>query len=188
MAGLNADGSPYICAMDLIGAPVVTTDFVVAGTSSENLYGMCEGLFRPDLPPEAPEDPDEDDLWDGDADPEDEPEDPEAALVNAWGGISRAERYRARAAARDGSDGGEEAGPDPDNEDNPVPHLIDPITLEPARRPAISPAGHVMGLATWKAVLAGPEPRCPFTKAPLSWEQVTVLTHANIDRFRDRIK
>lgn len=52
VAGLNADGSPYICAMDLIGAPVVTTDFVVAGTSSENLYGMCEGLFRPDLPPE----------------------------------------------------------------------------------------------------------------------------------------
>ena len=118
-----------------------------------------------------------------------EAEDPEAAVVNAWGGISRAARYRARAAARDGSDG-EEGGGGDDNADNPVPHLIDPITLEPARRPAISPWGHVMGLATWKAVLAagGSEPRCPFTKQPLSWEQVTVLTHANIDRFRDRIK
>jgi len=119
---------------------------------------------------------------------EEEPEDPEAALVNAWGGISRAERYRARAAARDGSDGEDGGGGGGDNADNPVPHLIDPITLEPARRPAISPWGHVMGLATWKAVLAGGEPRCPFTKQPLSWEQCTVLTHANIDRFRDRIK
>ena len=38
--------------MDLIGAGVLTTDFVVAGSSSENLYGMAESLFRPDLSPE----------------------------------------------------------------------------------------------------------------------------------------
>ncbi len=38
--------------MDLIGAPVYTTDFVVAGTSSENLYGMCESLYKPDMSPE----------------------------------------------------------------------------------------------------------------------------------------
>jgi 20S proteasome subunit beta 3 len=35
--------------MDLIGAPVFTNDFVVSGTCSENLYGMCESLYRPDL-------------------------------------------------------------------------------------------------------------------------------------------
>ena len=29
---------------------------------------------------------------------------------------------------------------------------------------------------------------CPFTKAPLSWEQCTVLTVHNIERFRARIK
>ncbi len=29
---------------------------------------------------------------------------------------------------------------------------------------------------------------CPFTKAPLSWEQCTVLTLHNIERFRSRIK
>jgi len=52
VAGLDADGTPFVTAMDLIGAPVLTDDFVVAGTSSENLYGMCEGLFRPNLPPD----------------------------------------------------------------------------------------------------------------------------------------
>jgi 20S proteasome subunit beta 3 len=49
---LGPDNKPYICAMDLIGAPVFTDDFVVAGTASENLYGMSEGLYRKDLGPE----------------------------------------------------------------------------------------------------------------------------------------
>jgi 20S proteasome subunit beta 3 len=52
VAGLDADGTPFITAMDLVGAEVFTTDFVVAGTCSENLYGMCESLYRPDLEPE----------------------------------------------------------------------------------------------------------------------------------------
>jgi 20S proteasome subunit beta 3 len=52
VAGLDASGAPYISAMDLIGAPVLTKDFVVAGSSSENLYGMAESLWRPDLAPE----------------------------------------------------------------------------------------------------------------------------------------
>ena len=52
VAGLGADGAPYICAMDLIGAPVLTSDFVVAGSSAENLYGMAEALYRPDMEPE----------------------------------------------------------------------------------------------------------------------------------------
>jgi hypothetical protein len=29
--------------------------------------------------------------------------------------------------------------------------------------------------------------KCPFTKNPLSFEQCTVLTHTNIERFRERI-
>ena len=64
--------------------------------------------------------------------------------------------------------------------------MIDPITLEPVINPAISPYGHVMGMATWKAVLAEHK-RCPFTKQHLSWEQCTVLTHNNIDKHKDRI-
>lgn len=37
--------------------------------------------------------------------------------------------------------------------------------------PCNGDAGHVMGLATWKAVLQEHQ-RCPFTKNPLSVEQV----------------
>ena len=44
--------SPFITAMDLIGAGVDTTDFVVGGTSSEELYGVCEAMYRPNLEPE----------------------------------------------------------------------------------------------------------------------------------------
>mmetsp|Transcript_10887 Transcript_10887/g.16241 ORF Transcript_10887/g.16241 Transcript_10887/m.16241 type:complete len:205 (+) Transcript_10887:42-656(+) len=49
MAGLNSDGKPFITAMDVIGSPVVTEDFVVGGCSTENLYGLCETLFRPNM-------------------------------------------------------------------------------------------------------------------------------------------
>lgn len=48
VAGLH-DGKPYICAMDLIGAPLFTNDFALAGTSSEALYGLAETLWKPDL-------------------------------------------------------------------------------------------------------------------------------------------
>eukprot|EP00750_Incisomonas_marina_P015328 INCI18161.1.p1 GENE.INCI18161.1~~INCI18161.1.p1 ORF type:complete len:239 (-),score=50.15 INCI18161.1:1061-1678(-) len=53
IAGLEGpDDTPYLCAMDLIGAPVLTNDFVVAGTSAENLYGTCEMFYKPDLEPD----------------------------------------------------------------------------------------------------------------------------------------
>eukprot|EP01104_Vermistella_antarctica_P020842 TRINITY_DN9104_c0_g1_i1.p2 TRINITY_DN9104_c0_g1~~TRINITY_DN9104_c0_g1_i1.p2 ORF type:complete len:219 (+),score=44.62 TRINITY_DN9104_c0_g1_i1:44-658(+) len=52
VAGLEPDGTPFITAMDLIGAPVLASDFVVSGTSSESLYGMCETLYKPDQEPE----------------------------------------------------------------------------------------------------------------------------------------
>lgn len=52
IAGLDAAGAPFISATDVIGAPVHTSDFVVAGSSAENLYGMAESLYRPDLAPE----------------------------------------------------------------------------------------------------------------------------------------
>jgi len=43
---------PFISAMDLIGAEVTAKDFVVGGTSSEELFGVCESFFRPDLEPD----------------------------------------------------------------------------------------------------------------------------------------
>jgi 20S proteasome subunit beta 3 len=52
IAGLDEEtNEPFISNMDLIGAMVFTDDFVVAGTPSENLYGMCESLYKPGLEP-----------------------------------------------------------------------------------------------------------------------------------------
>ncbi|KAJ2810368.1 hypothetical protein FBU31_008012, partial [Coemansia sp. 'formosensis'] len=39
---------------------------------------------------------------------------------------------------------------------NPLPDLIDPITLEPVSKPAISPFGHVMGYNSWVRCLMFP--------------------------------
>jgi hypothetical protein len=61
---------------------------------------------------------------------------------NRWSALGRAERYRNRC--------GDEGGP-ADDPENPLPGFIDPITLQPVVTPTISPLGHVMGLATWKA-------------------------------------
>lgn len=50
VCGLDGpDNKPFIAAYDLIGAGVFADDFVVAGTCSESLYGICEALWKPDL-------------------------------------------------------------------------------------------------------------------------------------------
>nr|QBH73452.1 proteasome subunit beta type protein [Nicoletia phytophila] len=43
---------PFVCNMDLIGCLNTPEDFVVAGTCTEQLYGMCEALWVKDLEPE----------------------------------------------------------------------------------------------------------------------------------------
>lgn len=53
IAGLDPKTSePYVAALDLIGCPMETKDFVVSGTCSEQMYGMCESLWEPDLEPD----------------------------------------------------------------------------------------------------------------------------------------
>ena len=49
VAGLTDDGKPYISGMDLIGCAEVVEDYAVAGTCTNNLHGMCESLYRPNL-------------------------------------------------------------------------------------------------------------------------------------------
>lgn len=50
IAGLDEkEKNPFICSMDLIGCINFAKDFVVAGTASANLYGICESLYEPDL-------------------------------------------------------------------------------------------------------------------------------------------
>ncbi|KAK9745206.1 Proteasome subunit [Popillia japonica] len=53
IAGLDSkSGDPFVCNMDLIGCPNAPEDFVVGGTASAQLYGMCESLWEPDLSPD----------------------------------------------------------------------------------------------------------------------------------------
>ncbi|KAI8515388.1 PREDICTED: proteasome subunit beta type-3 [Branchiostoma belcheri] len=53
IAGLDPKTfEPFIASCDLIGCPMVTEDFVVSGTCSEQMYGMCESLWEPNLEPD----------------------------------------------------------------------------------------------------------------------------------------
>ncbi|KDQ53836.1 hypothetical protein JAAARDRAFT_182602 [Jaapia argillacea MUCL 33604] len=56
IAGLSKTSSgafrPYIAGADLIGCLNFAKDFVVAGTASEKMFGVAEGLWEPDLEPE----------------------------------------------------------------------------------------------------------------------------------------
>ena len=69
-----------------------------------------------------------------------------------WSAVSRSERYKKRCAA-DGDASGMV------DESNPLPDFIDPITLDPVIAPAISPYGHVMGIATWKVCPCSGHPK-----------------------------
>jgi len=40
---------PFVANLDLIGCPMVATDFAVSGTCTEQMYGMCESLWVPDM-------------------------------------------------------------------------------------------------------------------------------------------
>jgi len=102
---------------------------------------------------------------------------------NAWNGVNRSERYAARCRER----GEEPRGKSTEDDDNPLPGMCDPITLEAIRNPAISPYGHVMGFATWQAVLKEQNNKCPFTQAPLAIERIKKLTKSNIELYRDSI-
>jgi 20S proteasome subunit beta 3 len=53
IAGLDSvTNEPFVASLDLIGCPMVTGDFVVSGTCNEQMYGMCESLWVPDMNPD----------------------------------------------------------------------------------------------------------------------------------------
>ncbi|MCH0628506.1 hypothetical protein JNB11_00750 [Kocuria palustris] len=53
VAGLDSKtNKPFICGFDSIGCIDFAKDFIVSGTASDQLYGMCESLYQPDLEPE----------------------------------------------------------------------------------------------------------------------------------------
>ena len=50
IAGLDPKtNEPFIASLDLIGCPMVTEDFVVSGTCTEQMYGMAESLWEPNM-------------------------------------------------------------------------------------------------------------------------------------------
>ena len=53
IAGLDPKtNEPFISNFDTIGCESKPEGFCVAGTCEEQLYGMCESLWKPDLEPE----------------------------------------------------------------------------------------------------------------------------------------
>jgi len=53
IAGLDPKTSePFIASCDLIGCPMEPEDFVVTGTCANQMYGMCEALWQPDMGPD----------------------------------------------------------------------------------------------------------------------------------------
>lgn len=53
VAGLDSKtNEPFICGFDSIGCIDFAKDFIVSGTASDQLYGMCESLYEPNLEPE----------------------------------------------------------------------------------------------------------------------------------------
>ena len=43
---------PFLACMDLIGCVSTTDEFALAGTCGEQMYGMSEALWQPDLSPD----------------------------------------------------------------------------------------------------------------------------------------
>jgi len=53
IAGLDhVTGEPFVASLDLIGCPMVPEDFVVSGTCTEQMYGMCESLYTENMEPD----------------------------------------------------------------------------------------------------------------------------------------
>ena len=53
VAGINqSTKKPFICGFDSIGCIDFAKDFIVSGTASEQLFGMCEALWEPELEPQ----------------------------------------------------------------------------------------------------------------------------------------
>jgi len=69
---------------------------------------------------------------------------------------------------------------------NPLPNVVDAITQEPIRVPAISPDGYVLDYNTWLMILKTNKEN-PFTRQPVSKRQLVVLTCENIAQYEPLI-
>jgi len=49
VAGLNEKNEPMITCYDLIGCDSPAPDFCVSGTATDQLFGVCESFWKPDM-------------------------------------------------------------------------------------------------------------------------------------------
>jgi 20S proteasome subunit beta 3 len=49
VVGLDSDGKSYVANYDSIGCLTQSTDFQVAGTGTDMLYGTCETFFKREM-------------------------------------------------------------------------------------------------------------------------------------------
>jgi len=52
VAGLDENNNPVICSYDFIGATSEAKDFCVSGTACDQLMGVAETFWRPDMEPD----------------------------------------------------------------------------------------------------------------------------------------
>jgi 20S proteasome subunit beta 3 len=52
VAGLDEENKPFIGATDFFGAACLSEDFAVGGSCTEQLYGISESLYKPNMEPE----------------------------------------------------------------------------------------------------------------------------------------
>ncbi|KAI8825206.1 uncharacterized protein EV422DRAFT_517852 [Fimicolochytrium jonesii] len=125
------------------------------------------------------DDSDDDDADDGNVDDLFDQDDSGNFTCKVSWATTRRTRARLEAAEADPNEGTE----------NPLPGFTDPISLEEVVKPAISPFGHVMSYDSWIRCLGSEDRKniCPLTKKPLTKRELVVLTHENIEEYRDKI-
>ncbi|KAF7458326.1 nucleophile aminohydrolase [Cryptosporidium felis] len=52
VAGLDSNNTPFIAGYDSIGCLSVCNEFAISGTADEQLFGICESYYRPNLEPD----------------------------------------------------------------------------------------------------------------------------------------
>lgn len=52
VCGLDKNNDPVLCSYDFIGAMSESKNFAVGGTTSDQLLGVCESFWKPDMEPE----------------------------------------------------------------------------------------------------------------------------------------
>ena len=69
---------------------------------------------------------------------------------------------------------------------NPLKNMVDDITGEIIRVPALSPDGYVLDYNTWLNVLKTKKEN-PFTRMPVTKRQLVILTFENFDEYKQKI-